>query len=129
MGVNAYRSAQVHSDPPRQVEHRLLAEVTGGLMRIEDLRTTEGITAIHRNIEVWNTFLTDLVSPENQLPRELRARLISLAIWVRKHSRKVINGEAAIDPLITVNRSIMDGLAQAAAARAAASAAAPSDAA
>ncbi len=57
------------------------------------------------------TLQADCVDEENILSDQTRAGIISLAIWVDKHSRDVLRGKAEIAPLIEVNRSIMEGLA------------------
>ncbi|MBT3362002.1 MAG: hypothetical protein HN403_20450 [Rhodospirillales bacterium] len=44
------------------------------------------------------------------VPDATRAGIISLAIWVDKHSRKVLKREADLQPMIEVNRNIMEGL-------------------
>jgi flagellar protein FlaF len=62
--------------------------------------------------------LSDCSSPENQLPAPLRASIISLAIWVGKHTSAVIRKREDIQPLIEVNRLVMQGLAPKAAAAA-----------
>jgi flagellar protein FlaF len=54
---------------------------------------------------------SDLSADDNQLPDGLKAQLISLAIWVDRHSSKVLRGKAEVGPLIKVNRTIMEGLA------------------
>jgi flagellar protein FlaF len=41
----------------------------------------------------------------------LRAQIISLALWVSKYSSDVLRNGAAIDPLIDINRTMMEGLA------------------
>ena len=41
----------------------------------------------------------------------LRAQIISLGLWVSRHASEVARGDADIDALIDVNRSIMEGLA------------------
>jgi flagellar protein FlaF len=46
----------------------------------------------------------------NALPVELRAQLISLAEWVRRHSHAVLSGHDGVAPLIDINTSIMRGL-------------------
>jgi flagellar protein FlaF len=40
----------------------------------------------------------------------LRAQIISISIWVGKHTSAVIRREEEIDPLIEINRIIMQGL-------------------
>ena len=52
----------------------------------------------------------DVASPDNDLADDLKAQLISLAIWVDKHSSKVLHGDGSVEPLIAVNRAIMEGL-------------------
>ena len=69
------------------------------------------IEAVDWNRRMWLTLQMDLASDQNGLTDELRAQLISVAIWVDKHSSAALRGEAEIDPLITVNRTIMEGLA------------------
>ena len=46
----------------------------------------------------------------NQLTRELRAQIISLSMWVSKYSKQVTREGASIEPLIEINRTIMQGL-------------------
>ena len=86
-----------------------ISEVAGRLTEIRD-----SIKAIDWNRRLWITLQSDLAGEDNGFPDELRAQLISLAIWVDKHSRKAMRGEARLAPLISVNRSIMEGLVNAA---------------
>ena len=66
--------------------------------------------ALHWNRRLWTTLATDCASPDNRLPVDLRANIISLSIWVDKHTSQVMQKHAAIQPLIDVNRIIMQGL-------------------
>ena len=50
------------------------------------------------------------MSSDNQLPKELRAQLLSIAIWVNKYSVPAMKSEASLEPLISVNKQIMEGL-------------------
>lgn len=111
MSVDKYRQAQQTTENPRDIEYRLFARVTNALMTNQDPKTTGFIQAIDWNRRLWLTLQSDLADEANKLPRELRAQLISLSIWVDKHSRKAMRGEETIQPLIDVNRSIMEGLA------------------
>ena len=49
----------------------------------------EGIEALHFTRQLWMTFIQVLGSPENALPAELRARLISIGIWVLKEAEAI----------------------------------------
>ena len=66
--------------------------------------------AILWNKRVWDTFAYELAADDNQLPREIRAGLISLAIWVNRETTHIMDGQTDLEPLITVNRSIIEGL-------------------
>jgi flagellar protein FlaF len=46
----------------------------------------------------------------NQLPQEVRAKIVSLSLWIAKYSRQVTRDGAPLEPLIEVNRTIMQGL-------------------
>ena len=63
-----------------------------------------------KNQMVWSTFKMDLLEKENGLNADLRAGLVSLAVWVESHTQSVMAGGKTVRPLIDVNRSIIDGL-------------------
>ncbi|ATN33061.1 flagellar biosynthesis regulator FlhF [Rhizobium sp. ACO-34A] len=71
----------------------------------------EAIEAVYYTRRVWLRFIEDLKQPENELSVELRANLISIAIWILKEceqirKRKSQNYQAIID----VTTIIRDGL-------------------
>lgn len=115
MSVSKYKTAQATTENPRQTEYRLFADVTKALMSHADKQRIDPdcIKAIDWNRRLWLTLQSDLAGEDNGFPDGLRAQLISLAIWVDKHSRKAMKGQARLGPLISVNRSIMEGLANA----------------
>jgi flagellar protein FlaF len=61
----------------------------------------------------------DCAAEGNSLPQALRAQIISLSLFVDRHSSAVLRQGAAIDVLVDINRSIMQGLSPAHAAAAA----------
>lgn len=113
MSVNAYVRAQKVAATPRSTEYRLMSEITGEMIAARDagLSGVKLAPALHRNRQAWSLFRTLCSSPENGLPAELRAGIISLGLWVDKYTSLVITGREAIDELITVNRAVIDGLA------------------
>jgi flagellar biosynthesis activator protein FlaF len=116
MSLKAYQKAQVAVENPRTTEYRLFGQITGALM---DAKTSGAkgpplVDVIDRNRRLWSVLAGDCVSEGNQLPKELRAQIVSLAIWVSKYSTDVMHKGASIDPLIDINRNIMQGLKSAA---------------
>jgi flagellar protein FlaF len=113
MGLSAYQRARSFAEAPRSMEHRLLGQVTGALIAAErdGMRGAALMDVSHWNREIWATFSATCADAANRLPPPLRASIISLALWVDRHSSEVIAGRAALGDLIDVNRLIMDGLA------------------
>ena len=72
------------------------------------------VDAIDWNRRLWRTLADDCLDDRNQLPKDVRAKIVSLSLWVTKYSKKVTREGAPIDPLIQVNRTIMQGLQDAA---------------
>ena len=66
--------------------------------------------AVADNQRLWGALAEDLMSDANRLPAPLRAQLISLAEFVRRHSLAVLGGRAKLSALIDINTAIMKGL-------------------
>lgn len=108
MSVNAYqRTAQLAADP-RDTEYRAFGLAVARLM---SANTPSAVAeAVHFNNRLWSTLASDLAMPSNALPTDMRAKLISLALWSIKYGSKVMRGEAEPSALIKVNKEIMAGL-------------------
>ena len=112
MFVDVYKKASLQADSTRTIEYRVFAEITGDLQKANkaDTATQERIKALFRNSQLWSTLQADLMLPGNQMGNELKAGLISLSIWVAKFTGSAMNNKADLEPLISVNRQIMEGL-------------------
>lgn len=122
MSLQAYQQAATRAESPREMEYRLFAQVTRALMEAAALDKNEiarRADALDWNRRVWMTLGADCQAKGNQLPAPLRASIISLSIWVGKHTSLVIRNQEEFEPLIEVNRMIMQGLAPSASAAAA----------
>lgn len=112
MSLKAYQDAQKIFEDPRQIEYRLFGEITRTLMDVRDTNAkgTKLIEALDWNRRVWKAMEDDCLNDQNQLPKEIRAQIISLSMWVTRYTRTVVRQKKPIDPLIEVNRHIMQGL-------------------
>jgi flagellar protein FlaF len=113
MSLQAYQQAATRAESPRETEYRLFAQVTLALMEAAKCEPTDirgRIDALDWNRRVWSVLGGACSEPENALPESLRAAIISLSIWVGKHTSEVIRRKEEIEPLIEVNRMIMQGL-------------------
>ena len=111
MSLQAYKNTQNATENPRLTEYRLMASVTNALIEADGKTGPDFYQAVDWNRRVWLNFQVDLAAENNALSDELKAKLISVAIWVDKHSTMVLRGEERIAPLIDINRTIMEGLA------------------
>jgi flagellar protein FlaF len=113
MSIKAYQRAATQADNPRELEYRAFGQVTAGLVRLKDGGTTPtGVAeALDANRKLWNVLSADCSAPGNQLPLALRGQIISLALWVARYSSEVLRTGADVDPLIDINRTMMEGLA------------------
>ncbi len=67
--------------------------------------------AVHFTTRVWTALLTDLAKPDNQLPKDARAGLISIGIWILKELDAIRQGNSsAYDDVIDISEIIRDGL-------------------
>jgi flagellar protein FlaF len=107
MGYTAYRASQQQTQDTRDVEYRLLAQVTAALIAAKEKTAAyelrEKLDAVLWNRDVWAALRVDLSSEGNNLPKELRASLISIAIWIEKESLRLLDGKGDIDAVIDVN--------------------------
>jgi len=112
MAVTAYQKAQRAAENPRNSEYRLFGQVTGALLDAQNAgaKGKSLIDAIDWNRRLWSTLAVDCMNDGNQLPKELRAQIISLSLWVTKYSSQVMQEGVSIEPLIDINRTIMQGL-------------------
>jgi flagellar protein FlaF len=123
MSIQAYQNAARKTETPRQTEYRAFAVATRGLIDAASLPATElgrRGEALAQNRRLWSLLAADCAVEGNCLPRSLRARIISLSLFVDRHSSKVLREGASFDVLIEINRTIMQGLSPASASAVAA---------
>ena len=116
MSIQAYQNAARKTESPRQTEYRAFAVATRGLIDASALPDSEvgrRAEALAMNRRLWSLLASDCAAEGNSLPQPLRAQIISLAMFVDRHSSAVMRQGASFDVLIEINRSIMQGLSPA----------------
>ena len=79
--------------------------------REQGVGSRAAVEAIHFLKRVWATLLEDLSSEENALPRELRANLISIGLWLLREAEEVRQGRSDnFEGLIEISQIIRDGI-------------------
>jgi len=113
MSLNAYQQAATRAEDPRETEYRLCGMVIRALMEVKGYdRTNLGAlsSVIDWNKRVWGALAQDCADDGNGHSDALRAGIISLSMFVDRYSVQVIREGADIDPLIDINRTVMQGL-------------------
>ncbi len=125
MSHEAYRKTHARVESPRDLEYRAFSEATARLLRVAEARgraetdrpgedLKKKIDAIHFNRRLWGALAADCRSDENALPVETRRSIVSLSEWVSRYSSEVMRRRADLEPLIEINRMMMEGLSRAA---------------
>jgi flagellar biosynthesis activator protein FlaF len=112
MSLKAYKATQTATEDPRVTEYRLFGQVTGALLNAKQSNASGAplVEAVDWNRRLWRTLAADCMDDRNKLTQDVRAKIISLSLWVAKYSRNVTRNKAPLDPLIEINRNIMQGL-------------------
>lgn len=115
MSINAYQTNQRVGETPRQTEYRLFGQITRDLIAAKEAHDKGELNlailnALSRNGDLWEALAADLLEPDNMLPDALRGQLLSIALFVDRHTLACRRMKASIQPLIDVNRNIMGGL-------------------
>ena len=114
MSYQAYQAAAARTEDPRSAEYRLFGQVTRALLEARECGASDlskRADALDWNRRMWTAFAADCSSEDNKLPESLRAAITSLSIFVSRQTSEAIRDNDAIDTLIDINRTIMQGLA------------------
>lgn len=107
---------EIVEDSPRLMrerERRAFDKVVTLLKQAREkgVGSREAIEALYYLRRLWSIVMNDLQSPENELPDELRAGLISIGLWMMKEMDQVGGGKKIdLMPMIEINEIIRDGL-------------------
>jgi flagellar protein FlaF len=110
---DAYAAAAAPISTERGAEYAVFARITHRLKACDGpdkCAFPQLAQAVFDNQKLWGLLADDLMNDGNALPIELRAQLVSLAEFVRKHSLAVLSGRAQVAALVDINTSIMKGL-------------------
>lgn len=114
MSLQAYKTAAARAESPREMEYRLFGQVTRALIHASTLEASEiaaRIDALDWNRRMWSALATDCSDPDNAMNAGLKAQIISISLFVSRHSSVIMRGEDDFEALIDINRMVMQGLA------------------
>lgn len=114
MSLQAYKTASTRAETPREMEYRLFGQVTRALMHASTVDPSDVATridALDWNRRLWSVLATDCANPDNGMTQGLRAQIISISLFVSRHSSTIMRGEDDFEALIDINKMVMQGLA------------------
>lgn len=80
--------------------------------RVAGAQSRDALDALHYLDRLWSLLLEDLAHAENQLPKQLRASLISIGIWILREVEAIRAARSQnFEGLIDVSQMIRNGLA------------------
>ncbi len=112
--LRAYQQAQQANLSGRELEAMAF---TRAALKLEDAKKLtdnpqEYGKALRFNHLLWTIIQADIVEPENKLPPEIKANIMSLSIFVDKQTAKALRTRdpADLETLININRNLAAGL-------------------
>ena len=108
--------ADVQTDSIADARDRERQLLSRSIDLLADARTAgvdsmQTIEALYFTNRVWTSLIEDLGSPDNALPKELRANLISIGLWLMREAEDIRQGRSNnFDGLIEVSQIIRDGI-------------------
>lgn len=103
-----FRTPQLGGATPRETEILAFGLCNDRLSKADSPRAR--IEALHKTHELWSVLIQDLQTPGNALPENLKQQLLSLGIWATMYCTRAIPRDLPVQPLIDVNRNMIDGL-------------------
>lgn len=122
-GSTQYDRSAAKSVPPRELEASAFAFVNRLLESASE--NQERIVALGRNHRLWSLLLTDIGLSSNALPPILKKDLVSVGGWSMSYSIAAMGREIPLQPLIDINRDMIEALSLNTAARESATVAPP----
>jgi flagellar protein FlaF len=113
LAQNAYAQSASSTRTLRDTEYRIIARVSHRLKSAAEASPQDFpalAAALNDNRRLWDTLAIDVANPQNQLPKDLRARIFFLAQFVNKHTAMALSRKAEVGPLLEINAAILKGL-------------------
>lgn len=115
-GYAKSQEASLSSGPPQLTEAWALTTAARKMMEAKERPDDiEGLThSVRINWRLWTIFQAELSEPTNQMAKEIRENLLSLAAFIDKQSTSILGDPRPekLDVLININRQIAAGLAE-----------------
>jgi len=114
MRMSQYAEVQQDDQTEAREHERFAIDHSISLMEaIErgDSSAADAANAILFASRLWTVLIEDLASPSNGLPKEIKAQIISIGIWILREIEGIRSGEKqSFADVILVSKAIREGL-------------------
>jgi len=112
--VKVYSRTRDNGNSEREQESQALAFLVSQLQKARANPSMRQLyfDALYYNQKMWAALRTSALDPEHELPEPIKRNMISLSLFVDKHTAKLLKDFAPedLDILIDINRSLSLGL-------------------
>lgn len=112
--VKVYSRTRDNGNSEREQESQALAFLVSQLQKARANPTLRQLyfDALYYNQKMWAALRTSALDPEHELPEEIKRNMVSLSIFVDKHTASLLKtfSPEELDILIDINRSLSLGL-------------------
>lgn len=111
--LNAYKSMARQTNSHREIQAKVFGQITAELSEAQQggkQAFPRLVAALDRNRKLWDMLFVELCDEGHPYTPELRAQMISLFHFVRRHTQEVLRSGGDVSPIIDVNRAIAAGL-------------------
>jgi flagellar biosynthesis activator protein FlaF len=116
-GLNAYKQTIKTTVSGRDLEASVLTKAAHLLKECKEQWDTEGHfrrldEALIFNQRIWTIFQDELIKEDNPLPRQLRADILNLSLFIDKRIIEVMGNPSSekLDIIININLNLAAGL-------------------
>lgn len=113
LAEHGYSNSIQTTGTERNIEYEAFARITRELSNTDTSAPdyhSRMAKALSKNLQLWTILATDVANKDNELTPELRSSIFYLAEFTRHHTAKVYAGEADVDVLAEINKTVMRGL-------------------
>lgn len=103
-----YEAARRHAALPQDNEILIFTQINAELAQASDVPSR--IHALFRNQRLWSSLVKDVALDSNRLDAEVKQRITELGVWAMQYSIRAMRGDLPLEPLLRVNRDMIEGL-------------------
>lgn len=114
MLISQYAEMQQDDQTEAREHERLAIDHSIALMEQAERKEqapADAANAVLFASRLWTVLIEDLASPSNGLPKEMKAQIISIGIWILREIEGIRSGEKrSFSDVIMVSKAIREGL-------------------